>query len=247
MRRCWRMVGAACLATLAIACRADPPAPRILCVGDSITLGTTRGGERDGVDPEGGYPGRLARVLGARARVLRRAAGGATAAMWLESPRDGTGRVLATALDEIGPPLPPAAWSAPRVVDGVLDADRPDVVVVVLGTNDLMDSRAEPADAAVEQVLARLRSLRDVVAAHGARALVATVLPTRRPTAARVAQLDQRLRVAAPDVVDLAAGFEAAGGLALLGDDVHPSEAGYECLAGLLEQALVTRGMVAAR
>ncbi|MGH7895970.1 MAG: SGNH/GDSL hydrolase family protein [Candidatus Binatia bacterium] len=239
-------VGAIGIGLALVGCRPGPP-PRILCLGDSITLGTTRGGERDGVDPQGGYAGRLGRLLDGRAEVRCRAAGGATAAMWLASSDSPRGRVLAATLGKVGPPLPPAASPQARVVDTVLDADRPDVVVVLLGTNDLALSRDQPEDVAVEEVLGQLHAVRAAIIAHGARPLVATVLPSGRPTAPRAAALNARLRAEMPEVVDLAADFEAAGGVRLLGDDVHPNAAGHEVLAGLVADTLVRRGFVAAR
>src|SRR5262245_47515921 len=62
----------------------------IVAIGDSITAGIVRSGRGGGRpaehDPEGGYPARLAALLGPGVRVVGRGAGGASTAFWLDKP-----------------------------------------------------------------------------------------------------------------------------------------------------------------
>ena len=64
----------------------------MVCLGDSITLGITRGGIPAKIDSKGGYPGRVQRRLGNAARVLNRGLGGATAGNWTAEPDTPEGR-----------------------------------------------------------------------------------------------------------------------------------------------------------
>jgi hypothetical protein len=63
---------------IVVACGSDKPT--IVCLGDSITEGVTRVGSADSA---GGYPGRLQRRLGDRARIVNRGVGGASTRLWL--------------------------------------------------------------------------------------------------------------------------------------------------------------------
>jgi lysophospholipase L1-like esterase len=221
----------------------DPASPvRIVCLGDSITLGTTRGGELDGHDAKGGYVGRLRAHLGPAAEVIGRAFGGATAAMWLAAASSPYGAPFVQALRQIGPPIevsPPT-----RVVDAVVRTDRPAVVVVFLGTNDLLVAR-EPD--AVGGTMRDLHAVHDAAASGGARVLMATVLPTRRVNAAVRDALNARIHAEFDDVVPFGERFAAADWEHLLADVVHPNEDGYELLAGVLADELRRRHLVASR
>jgi lysophospholipase L1-like esterase len=175
--------------------------------------------------------------------VIGRGVGGATAAMWLATVDDPRGRAAMATLLATGPPV--AADPGARLVDAVLGNDRPDAVLVFLGTNDLFFARELSDDDAVERTMAGLHSLHDDAAAGGRRVLVATVLPTRRPIAARRTALARRLHAELGQaVVPVGERFEAAGWERLLADDVHPNAAGYEELAAILADELAARGIV---
>jgi lysophospholipase L1-like esterase len=233
----------ALVAVLASCTGSDPASPvRILCLGDSITVGTTRGGERDGHDAKGGYVGRLRARLGPAAEVVGRAFGGATAAMWLEDVSSPLGAPLVQALRQVGPPL--EVYPHARVVDAVVGTDRPDVVVVLLGTNDLLAAR-EPD--AVGRIMGDLHAVHDAAASGGARVLMATVLPTRRVNVAARDALNARIHAEFDDVVPFGERFADADWEHLLGDVVHPNEDGYELLAGVLADELRRRHLVASR
>jgi lysophospholipase L1-like esterase len=235
------------LAATLVACgRPSPPAHRLVCIGDSITFGTTRGGEPNNRDAVGGYVGRLAQRLGASVEVIGRGVGGATAAMWLATVEDPRGRVAMATLLSTGPPI--AADPGARLVDAVLANDRPDAVLVFLGTNDLFFARELSDDEAVDRTVAGLHALYAAAAGGGRRALVATVLPTRRPIDGRRAALARRLHAELGEVVvPLGERFEAAGWQRLLADDVHPNAAGYDELAAILADELAARGIVASK
>ena len=190
MRRAGRLL----CAGLAIACLAAPARAgtlKIAAIGDSITHGITRSGRKaDGTvaqfDPRGGYPGRLQALLGPRVRVLSRGLDGFSAKRWLD---------LAGDSPETFPVRNFLEWSMPgfrveqpirpdqSLIDYVLEAERPDIVILFVGINDLVEF--DPADrepdvvaSRVEAMAAKARStprVREV--------LVATLLPNRRDAA----------------------------------------------------------------
>src|SRR5206468_4680092 len=114
----------------------SPPTHVIACLGDSITVGITHDGDRD---PLGGYPGRLQHRLGPGVRVLNRGLAGTTTAFWLTRPSSEDGRRIWRGLLQLWPDLPRVEPSptATSITRATLDADRPEVVVVLLGVNDL--------------------------------------------------------------------------------------------------------------
>ena len=113
------------------------PPLTVLCLGDSITLGITRGGIPADMDPDGGYPGRLQRRLGGSVRVLNRGLGGATAGMWMAAPGTSDGwwaRQLLGVSHWPDVTFDQAAVSSDKsVAELVLGDVRPDVVIVLLG------------------------------------------------------------------------------------------------------------------
>jgi lysophospholipase L1-like esterase len=236
---------------LALGCARARRPVHVVCLGDSITLGTVRGDDPAGppaVDARGGWPGRLEARLGGAVRVTTRAAGGATTALWLSAPDTPMGTLLWAALrrrDATLPATPPPACAT--VADAVLGLDRPDVVVLLLGANDLHLFAAAGGAALVDEIAARLDALARAAAAAGATVLVGTVLPSRRDPPALREALNARIRAAHPDHLPLAERFAGAGGERLLDDEVHPSEAGYDVVAAVVAEALVGRRLVRAR
>ena len=224
--------------------------PRIVCIGDSITEGVTRGAGGAGPtlrDPDGGYPGRLARLLGTRAHVLGRGIGGATTETWLTDPRGAENRALWGLVAKTGWedfPLTAPPSDAPSLLLAVLRADRADVVIVLLGTNDIGVDRWKFGPAVIDRASEGLASVYRQARSVAPRVLVATVLPNTRDPAALRASLNVRIRAEYPDFLPLAERFEAAGWERLLGDLVHPNEEGHEVLARLVADELVARHVV---
>lgn len=126
---------------------------------------------------------------------------------------------------------------------------RPAAVVILAGTNDVAGNTGPTS---VEQIAGHLRSMVQLARAEGVRVVLCAVLPAAqypwRPElrpAATIVTLNGRLRAIAAELgaawVDYhAAMADAAGGLpvALAGDGVHPSPAGYARMAELLDPVL---------
>jgi len=221
---------------------------RILCLGDSITAGVTRSsapGRPMSVDPLGGYPGRLQRRLGDRVRVMKRAVGGATTTFWLADPREPTGAAFWSALMGAESADQPPAGAA-SVVGAVMQHDRPELVVILLGVNDLNFAARERVEAVVGEVAERLTMLQREVLSVARVALVATALPSLRDPPPLRDALNARIRAEHPDFLPLGERFAAAGWERLLGDEIHPNEDGYEVLAAILAEELTRRALVAA-
>lgn len=240
-----RRLGLLAAVVLAAGCGTSPPT-RIVCLGDSITLGVAHSAPQEPprFDPGGGYPGRLARHLGRRADVLVRAVGGATTSLWLAPPYDGAGRALWSFLvqrDAELPPEPPPG--AETVALAVLQNDRPDVVVILLGANDLMLDGPKQGPAVVGQVVDRLVTLHDQALTVARVALVATILPSHRDSPPLRDAVNERLRARLPDVLPLAERFAGAGWDRLLGDEIHPNADGYELIATVVAEALERRAL----
>ncbi|MEY4948438.1 MAG: GDSL-like Lipase/Acylhydrolase family [Pseudomonadota bacterium] len=221
-------------------------------IGDSITAGYVRSDGGNGgaeMDPGGGYPGRLGALLADGVVVRNRGAGGSTARLWVDPARSGPSD-LAALLHGLWPDLPADA-PLPRPQQGPLSwtlaVDRPDAVLFLLGVNDLwLDAlRTGPPDprGAADRVVRAAAIAR----ATGARALVATVLPNERDSAAVLEEFNRRLCEREPDCVPLGARFRAAGGTALLGDEIHPSQAGHQAIAEVMADALVAAGLAQRR
>src|SRR6185503_14311302 len=119
----------------------------IVCIGDSITAGIVRGAPDPADarrDPAGGYPGRLQRRFGARAHVVNRGLPGGSARIWLLDPA-GDGAIFWDTVQRVFPDLDvPATTASPSILLRVLAADRPDVVVIMLGSNDLSEDPDDP-------------------------------------------------------------------------------------------------------
>jgi lysophospholipase L1-like esterase len=216
---------------------------RLVTLGDSITLGTT---DRNQIDLGGGFPGRLARRLGGRVTIVNRGVGGATASMWLD---DGTGRLGSLAGRHLLEPAPDPALTSdvPRpqsIVARILGIDHPDVVLVLLGANDLLTTESGTPDEIADRIAGRIVAVRAQAARFAHRVLVGTVLPNRNGTEELRALVNRRLHAAVPDVLPLGERFEQAGGATLLADHVHPNAEGYEVLAHLVTIELLARDLV---
>src|SRR5438094_5838714 len=232
-------IAVALLALAGPSAATSPPTLVIACLGDSITVGVTHRGARD---PLGGYPGRLQRRVGPQVRVLNRGLAGTTTAFWLTGPSSEDGRRIWRGLLQLWPDLPRAEppRGAKSLTRATLDVDHPDLVVVLLGVNDL---GAEPAGAKiVERTSARLERIQQEASSPGRTVLLATLLPNRRDPEEPRARLNARIRARHPDALPLGERFAAAGWTHLLADEIHPSEDGYEILAAILSEELATRG-----
>lgn len=197
-------------------------------------------------DPLGGFPGRAQAWLGARARVHNRGVGGAVTRFWLIDPHDEPGRALWAMLGRLGwhdfdAPTPPDG--AATILRGVLALDRPDVVVLLIGVNDIDRERGAGTDV-VASAAANIEAMSLEAQRTPAAVLVATVLPNRRDPPAMLEALNARIRAAHPDYLPLGERFGAAGWEQLLGDRVHPNASGYAVLAAALVDELVVRGIV---
>jgi lysophospholipase L1-like esterase len=224
--------------------------PTIACMGDSITAGVIHSSSATApteIDPEGGYPGRLQALLGDRAHVLGRGIGGATTTLWLApfgaaDQRQTIWQALHSLhWNDFPPSETPAA--ATSVFDAVLVHDRPDVVVLLIGTNDLRVPPFDNPDVVARTADGIDRLVRDAQT-HAHTVLVATLLPQRLAPAERVDRMNDRIRAAYPDYLPLGERFAAAGWEHLLGDDIHPNQAGYAVLARTLADELTARGVV---
>jgi lysophospholipase L1-like esterase len=238
---------AALLAAAALAPARPAAALTIVAIGDSITAGTTRSGSPGGGpgaalrDPEGGYPARLARELGGAAVVVNRGAGGATTRFWLDAP-GAEPAVLERFAAALWPDLRPRVAAAPgqSLLAWVLANERPDVVLLLIGANDLKEEAA-PDPAAIA---ARVARMAQEARAADARVLVGTLLPNRRDPQAALDEMNRRLCEAEPDCVRIDERFRAAGGTELLGDEIHPSARGHAAIASAFGAALRQRGLV---
>lgn len=226
------------------ACGGPSPAPvrTIAFVGDSITQGIVGNRQRD---PLGGYPSRLQRRLGGDVRVLNLGVGGASAGLWLQDPQTSEGARTLALFGSIMPDAPaiPDAPAARTVVGAVLHASRPDLVVLLLGINDLGERR-DRGPAVVDEVVARIDRVYREASANAGTVLVATLLPNHRDPDDLREQINARLRAAYPDHLPLGERFAAAQWTTLLADEIHPSPEGYEVIAEILAKELVARGLV---
>lgn len=235
--------------------RRGPAARRIVvdAIGDSITAGYARSGDSQGrgaeMDPGGGYPVRLRSLLDDGVEVRARGAGGSTLATWTTAPH-GTPAALEALLRALWPDLPPARHPpGPRqgALSWTLEVDRPDVVILLLGVNDLWTDAllGGPPDArgTAERVARAARDAR----ASGTRVLVATLLPNERDPAGAIEETNRRLCELEPGCIRLDERFARAGGPALLGDEVHPSPEGHRVIAEAMADALVAAGVARRR
>lgn len=250
----WTVAVAVVVGLLAAACgdgrSSHPVRPTIAFLGDSITYGIVRGappGPRPVVDPQGGYPGRLGRRLGDRARVLNRGIGGATTTFWLATPDSKAGRAMWALVRRA--PWFEAGLAPPRgpsVAVAAIAPSHPDVVVVLLGVNDLYVRRGE-GERGLAEALDGLETLARQLRAVARTVLVATPLPNHRDPPALVVALAAGIRARFPDALPLGERMRALDWEPLLADEVHLTPAGYARLAAILEDLLVERDLVAPR
>ena len=256
------------LVVLSIACteEAVPKSVRITCVGDSITYGVDGDAlranpipfgtpRRPPVDRLGGYPGRLGRRLGTRAEILNRGIPGSTTAVWLDELRDG--RIIDPAVapdftyvDLVrrvgwdGFDFAEAMQDAQSLLLATLRADRPDVMILLLGVNDLLPGLVAREPGAAKAIVSRIGRLRRQAESQGYRVLVSSLLPTERDSLAEIDRVNSLIRLDHPDFLPLGAEFAAEAWRDLLSDGIHPSEAGYELIAEIVEDQLVARGLI---
>jgi lysophospholipase L1-like esterase len=194
-------------------------ATRFLAFGDSLTLGVIRDTPTLLLaDRPDSYPFELQRLLTARYQtqtpeVLNDGVGGETAART------------------------PASQSVGRLrLPGSLDANRPDVLLLMEGTNDLLSGESGATNA-----LVALEEMVIIGRARGARVLLATIPPQRAGgirqrdrVAAMIPGFNDSIRqIAARQGVPLVDVYRALENrLDLIGvDDLHPTPQGYDLIA----------------
>lgn len=215
-------------------CRGPGVPVVVVCVGDSITAGTVRAGVND---VEGGWPGRLGRLLGHRARVVNRGIGGATAGLWAGTAAPRATAIYLRLMERRWPELA-GADDAP-LLDRVLVHDRPDVVVVLLGVNDLRVDDSRDGERRLLGDLERLvRDARLVVP----NVLVVTLPPVPGLSREAVARVNTGILELGAPVISVWAEMDGREGL--FADGVHPTPEGHQALAEIVRDTLVARGIV---
>jgi lysophospholipase L1-like esterase len=203
---------------------------RFVAFGDSITEGTTS------PDPTTlllslieSYPYKLQALLTARyidqtIVVLNRGRAGERA-----SPRQGgTGGVTR---------LP-----------GVLDADKPQVLLLLHGANDLLAASASGLfDAAIGRIITALEDMIQIARARGVRVLLAN-FPPQNPNGSRgggaeaVIELNNEIAALASDegvvLVDLYGGLGGTPTGSIGVDGLHPTDGGYTKIANIWYDAI---------
>jgi lysophospholipase L1-like esterase len=238
---------AAVLAALFLPGRA--PAFTILAIGDSITAGIVKSGRGGGDpaqhDPEGGYPSRLAKLLGPDVRVVGRGAGGASTGFWLD-PSTVDPKTARRFLEALWPDLHPDRdlRADESALSYVLDAEHPDLVLVFIGINDLMEHKKDPGGPAPAPVAERIAAIVRRARTPTRPVLVGTLIPNKRDATPIVAAVNARLCELEPGAVRLDEAFAKAGGNALLGDEVHPDPRGQAVIARTFADALRARHLL---
>lgn len=210
-------------------CPGDGSPCRIMPLGDSITFGI---GARTPVFDQGGY----------RMELFRRARADGHAITFV-------GRQANGPMNIVNEPFPSAHEGYPGAtindgnnqlanrVDAAISASNPDIVLLMIGTNDVNGNVNNPPD--------DLRNLINQITSGAPEALlvVAQIVPTRTPgTNTRVqayntsvANLVRESAAAGQHValVDMFSAFvnDANFATALLNDDLHPNDAGYRVMA----------------
>jgi lysophospholipase L1-like esterase len=192
-------------------------ATRFLAFGDSLTLGVIRDTPTLLLaNRPDSYPFKLGQRLTARYQTQTP-----------ESLNDGVG-------GETAAPTPASQSVGRQRLPSSLDANRPDVLLLMEGTNDLLSGETGATNA-----LVALEEMVILGRARGARVLLATI-PPQRPggTRDRVARMipgfnDSVRQVAARQGVPLVDVYRALENrLDLIGvDDLHPTAQGYDLIA----------------
>jgi acyl-CoA thioesterase-1 len=134
---------------------------------------------------------------------------------------------------------------------GVLAADRPEVLLLMEGVNDLNGVGAP----AIRTVVDALRSMVRVARGRGVQVFVATLLPQRAGaqraySVALIDPINAQIRAMASDegavLVDLYQGFGASADPWIGADGLHPTEAGMDRVAEIFFEALRERLEVSA-
>lgn len=204
------------------------PAPRLtatrfLAFGDSITYGVDSPPIPTAA-PSFAYPEQLRQRLAARYRF--------------QTPE----------VVNVGWPGEQAQDGGIRRFPAELSLHRPDVVILMEGTNDLLT----PGDIGLDRGIDALREMILQAKGAGAQVLLSTIIPqrmdgfrvpNRNPLAIRVAPFNDRVRALAAEqnvpLVDMHAVF--AADMSLIGiDDVHPTVRGFEVMADTFFEAIRT-------
>ena len=190
---------------------------RIMALGDSITRGSNS-------LTTGGYRGPLDNLFNTAGQDVDFVGAFSTGSISDPQHEGVSGR---TALELAGQ------------VTGILNADRPEAVLLMIGTNDIINASAS-ADVTVSRIVGVVNNIHAVD--PDIHVLVAGLLPTSEPEGGQVAPANAGL-------VRAIAGLEAQGRavsfvdtssvtLADLSDGVHPSPAGHAELAGIWFDAI---------
>lgn len=202
--------------------------------GDSITEGLTVIAFSPLIpSPPGSYPARLHAMLTARYTAQ---------AQSIVVYDEGVGG------ERVGCPVP----TSPRCIDGrnrlrsVLNAEHPDVLLLLEGVNDLNGSGEE----AIPSVVSQLRLMVQEARSRGSVVFLATLLP-QRPGGSRafapelIDPTNDRIRTMAVAegavLVDMHAAFGGQAGVFLGTDGLHPNDAGKQKIAETFFDAIRAR------
>lgn len=207
-------------ATCAFVVNVQPPPrlrfTRFLAFGDSITYGVDSPPLRT-ASPSFAYPEQLRQLLSARYRFQT-----------VDIRNDGD-------------PGEKAHVGGVRRLRSAINVGRPEVLLLMEGTNDLLDGLR-----GIEDGIAALRSMIREARALNVQVALATIPPQRggrRLTAPLVAPFNDRVRTLATEegvpLIDVFAGM--AGDLSLIGeDDLHPTVRGFSVMADIFFQGIRT-------
>lgn len=187
---------------------------RFLAFGDSITYGVDSPPVAT-ASPSFAYPQQLQQRLAARYRLQT-----------IEIRNDGS-------------PGEKAHEGGVRRIRSAIHAGRPDILLLMEGSNDLLDGEGGMADgiAALRTMIAEAKSL-------GVKVALATIPPQRagrRGTAVLVEPFNERVRALALAeqvvLIDVHAGMR--DDLSLIGqDDLHPTVRGFDVMTGIFFEAI---------
>lgn len=206
---------------------------RIVAVGDEITVGSPNGIS---------FPARLGQHLGPSATVLDRGIPGATVGDWLGTlglGPEGLRLFLSRRWPDLGTPVLPDPRAS--LLTYVLAVDAPDVVLVLIGANDLRPRVPGGATTVPAAVADRIVELAARARAAAPLVLVGTLLAGPQVAADVTRAVNERLCRAEPDCVRLDQALEAGRGLAVLQDDGVPTARGMTLIARAFAKALGRR------